>query len=68
MTTFIKMQLKNSYDQTNIDKYRVAANNKGFHIKLKLIFLRIINRKFEKTRQLVCINKNVCKNDKNQHV
>ena len=26
MTTFIKAKLKNSDDQTNIDKYRVAEN------------------------------------------
>ena len=26
MTTFIKTKLKKSNDQTNIDKYRVAAN------------------------------------------
>ena len=27
MTTFIKTKLKKSDGQTNIDKYRVAANN-----------------------------------------
>ena len=27
MTTFIKAKLKKSDDQTNIDKYRVDANN-----------------------------------------
>ncbi len=26
MTTFIKVKLKKSIDQTNIDKYRVALN------------------------------------------
>ena len=32
MTTFIKTKLKKSDDQTNIDKYRVAANNTEYHI------------------------------------
>ncbi len=26
MTTFIKMKLKKSDDETNIDRYRIAAN------------------------------------------
>ncbi len=39
MTTFIKTKFKN---QTNIDKYRVAANNIEYHIISKLILLRII--------------------------
>ena len=32
MTTFIKAKLKKSDDQTNIDKYRVAANITEYHI------------------------------------
>ena len=36
MTTFIKAQLKHSDDQTNIDKYRVAANITEYHIISKL--------------------------------
>ncbi len=32
MTTFIKAKLKKSYDQTNFDKYRVAANIREYHI------------------------------------
>ena len=32
MTTFIKAKLKKSDDQTNIDKYRVAANITENHI------------------------------------
>ena len=32
MTTFIKTKLKVSDDQTNIDKYRLAANIKEYHI------------------------------------
>ncbi len=42
MTTFIKTKLTKSDDQTNIDKYRVAANITEYHIISKLIFLRII--------------------------
>ena len=32
MTIFIKTKLKKSDDQTNIDKYRVAANITEYHI------------------------------------
>ena len=32
MTIFIKTKLKNSDDQTSIEKYRVAANIKEYHI------------------------------------
>ncbi len=31
MTTFIKVNLKKSEDQTNIDKYRVAVNITKYH-------------------------------------
>ncbi len=53
MTTFIKTE--KSDDQTNIDKYRVAANITGYHIISKLIFLRIIYiiPKFMNIRQLL---------------
>ncbi len=34
MTTFIKRKFKKSDDQTNIDKYRVAANTE-YHILSK---------------------------------
>ena len=37
MTTFIKTKFKISDDQTNIDKYRLAANITEYHIILKLI-------------------------------
>ena len=60
MTTFIKVKLKKSDDQTNIDKYRVAANITEYHIKSKLIFNRIIILKF--TRQLFHVE-----NVKNKH-
>ncbi len=32
MKTFIKTKPKKSNDQTNIDKYKVAANSTEFHI------------------------------------
>ena len=67
MTTFIKAKLKKSDDQTNIDKYRVAANITEYQIISKLIFLRIIIPNFMNIRQLFHV-KNVCKNVKNQHV
>ena len=69
MTTFIKTKFKKSDDddQTNIDKYRVAANSIEYHIISKLIFLRLIIPKFMKKRRLfhAC---NVCQNVKNQQV
>ena len=37
MTTFIKSKFKISEDQTNIDKYRLAANITEYHIISKLI-------------------------------
>ena len=52
MTTFMKAKFKKSDDQTNIDKYRVAANITEYHIISKLIFLRIIIPKFIEKRQL----------------
>ncbi len=51
MSTFIKTKFKKSEDQTNIDKYRLAANITEYHIISKLIFLRIILPKFMKIRQ-----------------
>ncbi len=63
MTTFIKTKLKKSDDQTNIEKYRVAANI----IISKSIFFRIIIPKFMMIRQLFYVQ-NVCKNVKNQHL
>ena len=39
MTTFIKTKFKISDDETNIDKYRLAANITECHIILKLIIL-----------------------------
>ena len=51
MSTFIKVKLKKSDYQMNIDKYRVAANIKEYPIISKLTFLRIIP-KFMKIKQL----------------
>ena len=42
MKTFIKTKFNISDDQTNIDKYRLAANITEYHIILKLILQRII--------------------------
>ena len=42
MTTFIKTKFNISDDQTNIDKYRLAANITEYHIISKLIFQRIL--------------------------
>ena len=46
MTTFIKTKFKISEDQTNIDKYRLAAMIKVYHIISKLILQRIIITNF----------------------
>ncbi len=46
MTTFIKMKFNISDDQTNIDKYRLAANITEYHILSKLILQRIIITNF----------------------
>ncbi len=59
MTTFIKEKLKNSNNQTNIVKYRVAANITKYHIISKLIFLGIIIPKFMMIRPLYNV-KYVC--------
>ena len=42
MTTFIKTKLNKLDDQTNIDKYRLAANITEYHIISKLNLQRII--------------------------
>ncbi len=52
MTTFIKTKFNISDDQTNIDKYRLAANITEYHILSKLIIQRIITPKFMMIRQL----------------
>ncbi len=46
MTTFIKVKLNNADEQTNIYKYREAANTTEYHIISKLILLSIIILKF----------------------
>ncbi len=67
MKTIFKTKLKKSDDQTNIDKYRVAANITEYYIISKLIYLRIIVPKFKIIKQLFYV-KYACKNVKNQHV
>ena len=52
MTTIIKTKFKKLDEQTNIDKYVVAANITEYHIKSKIIFLRSIIPKFMKIKQL----------------
>ena len=42
MTTFIKSEAQETDDQTNIDKYRLAAYITEYHIISKLILLRKI--------------------------
>ena len=46
MTTFIKTKFNKLDDQTNIDKYRLAANITEYHIVSKLILQRIIITNF----------------------
>ena len=50
IATFIIAKLKKSKDQTNIDKYELAANITEYHIISKLIFQRIIIPKFNTIR------------------
>ena len=54
-----------SDDQTNIDKYRVAANITEYHFVSKLIFLRIIIPKCMTIGQLFHVKMSV-KMTKNQ--
>ena len=50
------MKFKKADDQTNIDKYRLAANFTEYHISLKFILQRIIIPRFMIIRQLFHIN------------
>ncbi len=52
MTILLKMKSKKSDDQTNIDKYRLAAKITEYHIISKLFLQRIIILKFMMMRQL----------------
>ncbi len=52
MTTFIKTKFKISDQQTDIDKYRLAANITEYHIISKSILQRIIIPKYMVIRQL----------------
>ncbi len=47
-----KTKFKISEDQTNIDKYRLAANNTEYHITPKLTLQSIIIPKYMIIRQL----------------
>ena len=58
MTTFIKMKLKKSEDQMNIDIY---GNITEYHIISKLIFQRIIIKKLLMIRQLFDIKQSMLK-------
>ena len=62
--TFTKAKLKNSDDQTNIDRYRVAANITEYHIILKLIFPKNHHSKIHDDKAIISY-KNVYKNVKN---
>ena len=59
MTTFIKTKFNKSDDQTNIDKYRVAANITEYHIISKGIFLKVIFPNFMMIRQLFHVKNHV---------
>ncbi len=48
----------------NIDKYRVAANIRDYHIVTKLIFLRIIIKIYDDKAVILC--KNVSKSVETQ--
>ena len=52
MTTFIKTKFKISEDQTNTEKYKLAANITEYHIISKLFLQRIIIPKYIIIRQL----------------
>ncbi len=41
ITTFIEAKFKKPDNQTNIDKYRVAANNTEYHIISKLLWTAV---------------------------
>ena len=53
----LQTKFKISDKQTNIDKYRLAANITEYHIRSKLILQRIIIPKFIMIRRLIS-----CKN------
>ena len=57
MTIFKKTKFKIPDEQTNIDKYRLAANITKYHIISKLILQRIIIPKFMIIRHLFHIKK-----------
>ncbi len=54
--TFIKAKLKKSDNQTNIDKYRVAAISTEYHIISKLFFRKPNDK-------AIVSYKNICQNE-----
>ena len=54
MTTFINTKLKKSDDQTNIDKYRLAAIITEYYIISKLHLYKIHDYKLG--NKLICLN------------
>ena len=51
MTTFIKTKFKKSQDQTNNDKYRVAANITEYHTDVPVLIIEL-PRFLQGTKQL----------------
>ncbi len=56
LPTSIKTKHKKSDDQTNINKYKVAANITKYHIISNITFLGIIIPKLMRMRQLFHVN------------
>ena len=61
MITLIETKFKKSDNQTNIDKYRVAANVSEYYIKINLPSNH--HSKIHNNKAVI-----LCKNDKNQQV
>ena len=63
ITTFIKTKFKISDDQTNIDKFRLAANNTEYHyIKINLIkyhYSKIYDKEIIKCKNFPVERKNL---------
>ena len=56
MTTIIKAKLRKSDDQTNIDKYRVAAKITGYHINLP----KNHHTKIHDCKSIISCEKSIC--------
>ena len=68
MTILLKVKLKKSDDQTNIDKYRLAANITEYHIISKLIFLRRLRYSKINEHKAIISCKNVKSNMFKTHI